>query len=436
MIDTAAEAVTETTETTLTAPLQVHDRCQVQWREEEGEYLDAIVIHRRPLHHRKRKAANKKNEADVNVDSLPADEVEYYVHYMNHDRRLDEWVTLDKFQLNTLQRHAEDAADENDPTSSSTTGAVGRPSRRRSSMSNYHPANQQSYGENDEADATTEPKDLLSGGNWHGEDPTLEREHEEATKVKNIETIVIGKWQVETWYYSPFPAAYCDLETLYVCEYCLSYMKNFKTYKHHVCAHRHPPGKEIYRHEDVSVYEIDGKEHRVYCQKLCLLAKLFLDHKTLYFETTPFLFYIVTKVDAEGAHIVGYFSKEKNSSEGYNLACILTFPQYQKCGFGKFIISLSYELTKLENKTGSPEKPLSDLGKLSYRSYWTHVLMLYFANHDVTVDTNITQISAETGIRSEDIISTLQYLDMIKVWKGQHVIYVKQSIIRNYMKKE
>lgn len=107
--------------------------------------------------------------------------------------------------------------------------------------------------------------------------------------------------------------------------------------------------------------------------------------------------------------------KHKSSSEGYNLACILTFPQYQKCGFGKFIISLSYELTKLENKTGSPEKPLSDLGKLSYRSYWTHVLMVYFANHDVAVDTNITQISSETGIRAEDIISTLQYLDMIKV---------------------
>lgn len=41
--------------------------------------------------------------------------------------------------------------------------------------------------------------------------------------------------------------------------------------------------------------------------------------------------------------------------------------------------------------------------------------MVYFSNHDVKVDTNITQISLETGIRAEDIISTLQYLDMIKV---------------------
>jgi hypothetical protein len=97
MIDTTAEAVTTTTETIVTAPLQIHDRCQVQWREEEGEFLDAIVVHRRPLHHRKRKPVNKKNEADVNVDSLPADEVEYYVHYMHHDRY--EWLRFILFYV-------------------------------------------------------------------------------------------------------------------------------------------------------------------------------------------------------------------------------------------------------------------------------------------------------------------------------------------------
>lgn len=103
------------------------------------------------------------------------------------------------------------------------------------------------------------------------------------------------------------------------------------------------------------------------------------------------------------------------SNEGYNLACILTFPQYQQAGYGKFIISLSYEITKREDKVGSPEKPLSDLGKVSYRSYWTHVLINLLANYDSTEDITINDMSRQTGIKMEDIISTLQSLDMIKV---------------------
>jgi hypothetical protein len=34
-----------------------------------------------------------------------------------------------------------------------------------------------------------------------------------------------------------------------------------------------------------------------------------------------------------------YRSKEKHSPEEYNLACILTFPPYQRKGYGKFLIS-------------------------------------------------------------------------------------------------
>ena len=87
------------------------------------------------------------------------------------------------------------------------------------------------------------------------------------------------------------------------------------------------------------MFEVDGKDHKVYCQNLCLLSKLFLDHKTLYYEVDPFLFYVLCEVDASGRHhIVGYFSKEKQSQENYNLACILTFPPYQRKGYGNKLL--------------------------------------------------------------------------------------------------
>ena len=84
-----------------------------------------------------------------------------------------------------------------------------------------------------------------------------------------------------------------------MCEFCLKYMRKAKTLERHKakCEHRHPPGDEIYRHDNISMFEIDGKKAKIYCQSLCLLSKLFLDHKTLYYDVDPFLFYVMTEVD-------------------------------------------------------------------------------------------------------------------------------------------
>jgi histone acetyltransferase MYST1 len=180
------------------------------------------------------------------------------------------------------------------------------------------------------------------------------------------------------------------------------------------------------------VFEVDGKKNKIYCQNLCLLAKLFLDHKTLYYDVEPFLFYIMTECDNRGCHMVGYFSKEKNSQEDYNLACILTLPPYQRKGYGKLLISFSYELSKKEGKVGTPEKPLSDLGLLSFRSYWTQVLLEILRKHRGNL--SIKDISEMTAIKTEDIISTLQSLNLIKYWKGQHIISVTPKVIEEHLK--
>lgn len=55
--------------------------------------------------------------------------------------------------------------------------------------------------------------------------------------------------------------------------------------------------------------QVDGKKNKVYGQNLCYLAKLFLDHKTLYYDVDLFLFYVLCECDDRGCHMVGYFSK-------------------------------------------------------------------------------------------------------------------------------
>merc|ERR1739848_675265 len=94
---------------------------------------------------------------------------------------------------------------------------------------------------------------------------------------------------------------------------------------------------------------VDGNVNKIYCQNLCLLVKLFLDHKTLYYDVEPFLFYVLTRDDSKGCHLVGYFSKEKHCSQKYNVSCIMTMPHYQRKGYGRLLIDFSYLLSKLND---------------------------------------------------------------------------------------
>ena len=278
-------------------------------------------------------------------------------------------------------------------------------------------------------------------------DQHLEKEHQEKTKVKNIQVIELGRHEIDTWYFSPYPEPYASCQKLYVCEYTLKYFRKKKTLLRHMakCSLRCPPGDEIYSSPtrpgstpsaytspQISVFEVDGKKAKVYCQNLCLLSKLFLDHKTLYYDVDPFLFYVLCEVDKDGHHIVGYFSKEKDSAEGNNLACILTLPPYQRKGYGRFLIAFSYELSKKEGRLGSPERPLSDLGAVSYRSYWTRVILETLRDYKKSM--SIKDISDRTSIRTEDVVKTLEGLSLIKYWKGDHIISVTQKIIEEHLK--
>ena len=142
-------------------------------------------------------------------------------------------------------------------------------------------------------------------------------EHEEITKIKNIKLVKLGKYIMECWYFSPFPKEYYPngyAECLYFCEFSFRFFatkEELVRYQKKPGLPRHPPGNEIYRDNDVSMFELDGAVEKIYCQNLCYFAKLFLDHKTLYWDVDPFLFYVLCTRDDRGFHPVGYFSKEK-----------------------------------------------------------------------------------------------------------------------------
>ena len=261
----------------------------------------------------------------------------------------------------------------------------------------------------------------------------------EISRIRNISKVQFGKDDLFPWYFSPYPESFGQEDVIYICEFCLSYYGDETPFLRHrkKCTLQHPPGNEIYRDDYVSFFEIDGRRQRTWCRNLCLLSKMFLDHKTLYYDVDPFLFYVMTTRTDKGCHIVGYFSKEKESADGYNVACILTLPQYQRKGYGRLLIQFSYELSRIEGKLGSPEKPLSDLGLLSYRQYWIeNMLEILMGYHEKDDKVTIEAISSALAMTTQDIEHTLQAMKMQVYHKSDHKIVIPQKLIQQREKQK
>lgn len=383
----------------------------------------------------------------------------FYVHYQDYNKRLDEWVTQDRVDFLRPMTLPQEKQEEKKPTKTKSASKLkGKTAKQESTPletdeMDLDNLNVQGLKQGEAVSREDEIEKLRTSG-------SMIQNHSEVARVRNLSAIILGEHIIEPWYFSPYPVELTEEDEIYVCDFTLSYFGLRKQFERHraKCSMKHPPGNEIYRDEKVSFWEIDGRKQRTWCRNLCLLSKLFLDHKTLYYDVDPFLFYIMTKRSAQGHHVVGYFSKEKESADGYNVACILTLPCYQKMGYGKLLIQFSYMLSKVEGKVGSPEKPLSDLGLLLYRAFWTDVLIkllvercnphLYRKNNSHHDDDStppppraggapeitIEEISAITCMTTTDILHTLLTLQIIKYHKGQHIIVITDHIMAMYEK--
>uniref|UniRef100_A0A1I7YYN6 histone acetyltransferase n=1 Tax=Steinernema glaseri TaxID=37863 RepID=A0A1I7YYN6_9BILA len=261
--------------------------------------------------------------------------------------------------------------------------------------------------------------------------------------------IQIGQHYMKTWYSSPYPQEYVSQPFIFICPYCLHYSMTEDIWNRHAkkCVTNKPPGDEIYRFrntdETISVFEVDGNVSRIYCQNLCLLSKLFLDSKTLFYDVEPFLFYVLTRVDSNGFHFVGYFSKEKYNTfryERYHLSCIMTLPCFQRKGYGRFLIDFSYLLARREGKPGTPEKPLSELGDKSFRAYWRTAILQYFASCgcDNGKKSSLKAICEATGMTTHDIKYALKELKFLRKVPGtaSHQLSINWCMIDMFKRQE
>ncbi|PGH36074.1 hypothetical protein GX50_01086 [[Emmonsia] crescens] len=206
---------------------------------------------------------------------------------------------------------------------------------------------------------------------------------------RNVKNVVLGNIIFKTWFHSLYPEELVgkDTDRLYVCRWCFRYSCDKDAYLGHIrlCEHRStPPGTKVYDWRGYSVWEIDGEDYKFYAQNLSLFAKLFLDHKSVFFDVSSFLYYILVFTnprDANDYHVLGYFSKEKMSWDANNLACILIFPPYQHKQLGKLLMGVSYKLSAWEwegGMIGGPERPLSEMGRRSYIRFWEERISRFF----------------------------------------------------------
>uniref|UniRef100_A0A914XZG4 histone acetyltransferase n=1 Tax=Panagrolaimus superbus TaxID=310955 RepID=A0A914XZG4_9BILA len=231
-----------------------------------------------------------------------------------------------------------------------------------------------------------------------------------------------------------FDSSIKNAPLVFVCQKCFELTLSPSKFCIHlnICKYSHPPGNEIYRDTllkpsgknlIISFFEVHGMKDMDYCSRMCIVASGLLPAKAVTREVDLFTFYILTEFDEDAGFVpVGFFSKELKPSFNNNLSCLLVFNQYRSSGYGKLLVDLSYELSKREDKFGSPEHPLSNDGLHLYRSYWIAKIFEYLRQHRNDRKISFDDISKETYIHIDDIVSTLLSCRMIKQSESQKYV--------------
>lgn len=144
-------------------------------------------------------------------------------------------------------------------------------------------------------------------------------------------------------------------------EVLLEFMHEFQTREN--CKWEHAPGAVACEDGDLKLYEVDeGIVQARYWQKLAILGNFFLDHETCVRVYSSLCSPYATNLNPRLVLRYGtipilcndrrwrariFSSKKKTECKSvYNLAHLLTPKQHQKKVLGRFLIELSYELSR------------------------------------------------------------------------------------------
>lgn len=319
---------------------------------------------------------------------------------------------------------------------------------------------------------------------------------------RNIGQVVLGDLCFETWFHSPYPdtVVYGEhyhtprpalneehnknghteivtaplIDRLYVCPHCFKYTRQVADYVEHLsrCLQnvaesgewRPVPhsAEKVYEWDGYTIWDVDGEREKLYCQNLSLFAKLFLEQKSVFFDTSGFHYFVLTRqarvnavrvpdeqekrrkrTSAAGGlamkdQVLGFFSKETLSWDANNLACILVFPPYQHRNLGQLLMAASYKLSGWEwehSVIGGPEKPLSAMGLKSYLRFWSERIARFFMGQSLDAEgralfepehtkkkssyakeeMSVQDIGKRTGMLPEDVMAALKMMGLCQV---------------------
>lgn len=187
---------------------------------------------------------------------------------------------------------------------------------------------------------------------------------------------------------------------------------------------------------------------QLYAQNLSLFAKLFLDTKSVFFDVSSFLYYLLVQQPTPSSQqsnggsitpqgqVVGFYSKEKMSWDNNNLACILVFPPWQRKGLGQLLMGASYVLGRREGRFGGPEKPLSAKGLKGYLAYWCREVARFIVDAPGKKTVSVKTISDGTWIMPEDVVMALKEMDCLETRKtASGSLVVNKSRVREWATK-